>query len=93
MIIYLGPLVIGFLLGFILGTRIKTDPESKLKFDKEVFAIVFIAAIIVAYFIGPFPYYKDIPLASGYISGIIGLLIGKLLFGREKTVEIEKSDL
>lgn len=82
MIFYTGPLVLGFLLGFILGTRIKTVPESKLKFDREVYAIVVIAAIMVAYFLGPFPYYQDVPLASGFVSAITGIIIGKLTFGR-----------
>ncbi len=87
MIFYLGPIIIGFLLGFILGTRIRPDPESKLKFNAEIFAIVLIAAIIMAYFVGPFPYYEDVPLASGFVSAIIGLLIGKLLFGRTDSNE------
>lgn len=82
MIFYIGPLILGFLLGFILGTRIKPNPQSKLNFDKEVYAIVIIAAVIVAYYLGPFPYYNDIPLASGFVSGIIGLIIGKLTLGR-----------
>ena len=82
MIFYIGPLIIGFLLGFILGTRIKPSPESKLKFDKEVYAIVVIAGIIVAYWQGPFPYYQDIPLASGFLAGIVGIILGKLAFGR-----------
>ena len=82
MIFYLGPLILGFILGFIIGTRIKPSPISKLKFDKEVYAIVIIAGIIVAYWQGPFPYYQDIPLASGFLAGIIGIIIGKLTFGR-----------
>ncbi len=85
MIFYIGPLILGFLLGFILGTRIKPSPESKLKFDKEVYAIVLIAAILIAYYIGPFPYYKDFAIASGFVAAIIGLIIGKLIFGREKS--------
>ncbi len=83
MIFYIGPIIIGFLLGFVLGTRIKMSPESKLKFDAEIYAIILLAAIIVAYYLGPFPYYIDVPIASGYVSAIIGLLIGKLLFGRD----------
>ena len=82
MTFYLGPLSIGFILGFILGTRIKPVPESKLKFDKEVYAIVVIAGIIVAYWQGAFPYYQDIPLASGFLAGIVGIILGKLTFGR-----------
>ena len=91
MIFYVGPLVLGFLIGFILGTRIKPSPESKLKFDTEVYAIVLITAIIVAYFLGPFPYYEDVPLASGFVSAIIGIIIGKLLFGREKKNNVQIS--
>ena len=86
MIFYVGPLVLGFLIGFILGTRIKPSPESKLKFDTEVYAIVLITAISSGVLlIGPFPYYEDVPLASGFVSAIIGIIIGKLIFGREKT--------
>jgi len=81
---YLGPIIIGFLLGFILGTRIQISSKSKLKFDAEIYAIVLITAIIVAYYLGPFPYYIDVPIASGFVSAIIGILIGKLLFGKEK---------
>ena len=84
MIFYIGPVTIGFLLGFILGTRVQISSQSKLKFDTEVYVIVLIAAIIVAYYLGPFPYYEDVPLASGFVSAIIGLIIGKLLFGRDK---------
>lgn len=82
MIIYIGPIVLGLLLGFILGTRIKPVPESNLKFGVEVYAIVLIAAVIVAYFLGAFPYYQDFPLAVGFVSGIIGLIMGKLILGR-----------
>lgn len=82
MIFYIGPVVLGLLMGFILGTRIKPVPESKLNFSAEVYGIVFIAAIIVAYFLGPFPYYQDLPLAVGFVSGIVGLIIGKLTLGR-----------
>ncbi|WP_414470284.1 energy-converting hydrogenase B subunit J [Methanobacterium sp. ACI-7] len=82
MIIYIGPVALGLLLGFILGTRIKPVPDSEIKFGAEVYAIVLITAIIVAYFLGAFPYYQDIPLAVGFVSGIIGLILGKVTLGR-----------
>ena len=82
MIYYLGPLVLGFIIGFIIGTRIKPVPESKLKFDKEVYAVVIIVGIIIAIYQGPFPYYQDLPLASGFVAGLVGIILGKLTFGR-----------
>ncbi|MGB9978926.1 energy-converting hydrogenase B subunit J [Methanobacterium sp.] len=82
MIFYLGPLVLGFLMGFIIGTRIKPVPESKLKFDKEVYAVVVIVGVIIAIYQAPFPYYQDIPLASGFLAGLVGIILGKLTFGR-----------
>jgi energy-converting hydrogenase B subunit J len=81
--IYIGPLVLGFLLGFILGSRIKMDSESKLRFTISSYLVVFVVAIAVAWQIGPFPYYNDAPFASGLLSAIIGILAGKVIFGRK----------
>ncbi|MEN6329904.1 MAG: energy-converting hydrogenase B subunit J [Methanobacteriaceae archaeon] len=90
MIIYAGPLILGFVLGFILGTRIKEDPQSKLKFGTSVYVIFLIAAVIVAYFQGPFPYYADAPLASGFMACAVGIILGKLLFGRSSPQSVEE---
>jgi len=38
---------------------------------------------VAAYFIGPFPYYVDVPVASGFVSAIIGIFIGKITLGRD----------
>jgi energy-converting hydrogenase B subunit J len=84
MIIYIGPLVLGFLLGFIMGTRIKVNQESGLKFDASVYLIFIIIAFIVAYLLGPFPYYQDLPLANGFIAAAVGIVVGKLIFGRDR---------
>ncbi|MEG3224889.1 MAG: energy-converting hydrogenase B subunit J [Methanobacteriales archaeon Met13] len=85
MIIYPGPLILGFLLGFVLGTRIKENPQSKLKFDASVYVVFLIVDLIVAYFLGPLPYYVDAPLASGFVACAVGIIFGKLLFGRNLT--------
>jgi energy-converting hydrogenase B subunit J len=80
---YAGPLILGFILGFILGSRIKFNLSSGLNFTTGSYIIIFIAAVIAAYLIGPFPYYMDAPLASGFISALIGIFIGKLVLGRD----------
>lgn len=83
MIFYLGPMALGFLLGFIVGSRVKITPESKLKFTWGSYIVIFIAALVVAYFIGPFPYYEDAPLASGIVASIVGIFVGKIILGRD----------
>jgi energy-converting hydrogenase B subunit J len=87
MIFYIGPMVLGFLLGFILGSRIKENPESKLKFDSSVYLIFLIIAFLVAYFLGPFPYYQDAPLASGFVAAAVGIIMGKLILGKDRKPE------
>ncbi len=79
---YAGPVILGFLLGFILGSRVRIFPESKLNFTLGSFIVILIAASIVAYLEGPFPYYMGLPLAPGFISGILGIIIGKVTLGR-----------
>jgi energy-converting hydrogenase B subunit J len=82
-VFYAGPIILGLLLGFILGSRIKIYPESKLNFTRGSYIVIFIAAVVAAYFIGPFPYYTDVPLASGFVSAILGIVIGKVTLGRD----------
>ncbi len=82
MIFYAGPVVLGFLLGFIIGSRVKVNPESKLNFTWGSYITIFIAALVAAYFIGPFPYYEDVPLATGFVSAIVGIFVGITTLGR-----------
>lgn len=80
--LYIGPIIFGFILGFILGTRIKINEESKLNFPISTYLVVFLVALFMAWQIGPFPYYADSALASGFITTIIGILTGKVLWSR-----------
>ena len=80
MIIYAGPVILGFILGFILGSRIRDNPNSEMKFTKSVYLVFIIVAFIAAYFFGPYPYYTDVPLASGFVSGAVGVIVGRLVF-------------
>ena len=78
----LGPIIFGFLIGFIFGTRIKTKPESNINFPFSSFVVIFLIALAVAWQVGPYPYYDDVKLASGFVAGIIGIIAGKFLLGR-----------
>jgi hypothetical protein len=47
--LYLGPTLFGFLLGFILGSRIKNNPESEMHFPYSSYIVVIIAALYMAW--------------------------------------------
>jgi energy-converting hydrogenase B subunit J len=80
--VYAGPLILGFIIGFILGTRIKPSIGSKLNFPASVFVVLAIVVIVMAYQLGPFPWYTDSVFANGLISALAGIIVGKLTFGR-----------
>ncbi len=80
--VYSGPIILGFILGFILGTRIQPSPTSKLKFPTSVYIVLLIVVILIAIQQGPFPFYTDTPVANGIIAAIIGVIVGKITFGR-----------
>ncbi len=77
---YAGPVILGFLLGFILGSRIRNNPASEMKFTTSVYVVFFIVAILAAYFFAPYPYYVDMPFASGFVSAAVGIIMGNLIF-------------
>jgi energy-converting hydrogenase B subunit J len=80
--VYSGPLILGFIIGFIIGIRIKPRPDSNLKFGASVYAVLAIVAIVMAYQLGPFPWYTDSVFANGLIAALVGIIVGKLTFGR-----------
>jgi energy-converting hydrogenase B subunit J len=78
-VINLGPIIFGFIIGIIVGLSIKNNPNNPIKFTTSSYIIVFIVAIIVAWQLRAFPYYTDFPIATGFISGFIGLIVGKTM--------------
>ncbi len=79
--VYVGPILFGFILGFILGSRIKSNAESKVRFPISTYLVVLLVALFMAWQLGPFPYYVDSVIASGFLATIIGLLTGKTVWG------------
>ena len=81
--ISLGPIIFGLLLGIIIGSQIKLD-STDAKFPLASFVVIFIAGFIVAWQSGNYPFYTDLPVSTAFLSALIGIFVGKLLFARSK---------
>ena len=79
MMLVLGPIIFGLIFGLIIGASIR---KTSFNFTATSYIVMIIAALLVAWQIGQFDFYNDIPVATGFVSGLIGLLLGRLLFGR-----------
>ncbi|MDR2873413.1 MAG: energy-converting hydrogenase B subunit J [Methanobrevibacter sp.] len=73
----LGPIIFGLIIGVIVGLTLKNNPDNPIVFTKSSFIVILIVTIVVAWQLGPFPYYTDLPIATGFVSGAIGIIIGK----------------
>lgn len=80
--IAIGPIVFGLILGVIIGSQIKTDNISDTSFTASSYVIIIIAALMMAWQLGEFPYYEYIPLSTGFVSALIGILLSKFIFAR-----------
>ncbi|MDR1820316.1 MAG: energy-converting hydrogenase B subunit J [Methanobrevibacter sp.] len=73
----LGPIIVGLIIGLIIGLTIKDSPNNNIIFTRSSFIIILIVAITVSWQLGQFPYYNDIPIATGFIFGAVGIIVGK----------------
>lgn len=79
----LGPIIFGLILGVIIGSQLRLD-ISGAKFTLASFVVIFIAGLIVAWQSGNYPFYNDLPISTAFMSALIGIFVGKLLFARSK---------
>ena len=79
----LGPIIFGLMLGLVIGSQIKLN-VSDTHFTLAAFIIILIAGIIVAWQSGNFPFYTDLPVSTAFLSALIGIFVGKLIFARSK---------
>lgn len=79
--IVIGPILFGFLFGLVLGTRIHKKEENSFKLTGCAIIALLIGSLLMAVDLGQFPFYADLPIATAFLSAIIGILIGCLLFG------------
>jgi len=78
-----GPIIFGLILGLLIGSQIKLN-AGDAKFTLGSFAVILIAGIIVAWQSGNYPFYTDLPVSTAFLSALIGIFVGKLLFARSK---------
>ncbi len=83
MMLSLGPIIFGIIFGVIIGSQIKLN-DFDSNFTWASFVIVIIAGIIVAWQSGNYPFYTDLPISTAFVSALIGIFVGKLLFARSK---------
>ena len=79
--IVIGPILFGFLFGLIVGTRIHKTEENSFKLTASAIVAILIGALLMSWNLGQFPFYGDFPITTAFISAIIGILIGSVLFG------------
>ena len=80
--ISIGPIVFGLIFGLIVGSQIKTGNISDTSFKASSYVVIIIAALIMAWQLGEFPFYDYSPLSSGFIFALIGILLSKFLIAR-----------
>jgi energy-converting hydrogenase B subunit J len=78
---YVGPLLFSFLMGLIIGTLMHKTPVKDIKVTTTAWVAILIGGIIIAYWLGNFPYYGNFPFGPGFVMVIIGAMIGRKLFG------------
>ena len=83
MMLSLGPIIFGLILGIVIGSQIKLG-VSDTHFTIGSFVVIFIAGIVVAWQSGNYPFYTDLPVSTAFLSALIGIFVGKLLFARSK---------
>lgn len=80
--IAIGSIVCGFILGLIIGSQIKTGNISDTAFKMSSYVVIIIAALIMAWQLGEFPFYDYFPLSTGFASALIGILLSKFIIAR-----------
>ncbi|MBO7718742.1 MAG: hypothetical protein J6S29_01170 [Methanosphaera sp.] len=80
-ILYLGPTLFGLIMGLIVGAIMHKTPTNGIKLNTSSWIAIVIGAIIVAWWLGTFPYYSGLQFGPGFVISIIGAIIGRTLLG------------
>ncbi|RAP50161.1 MAG: hypothetical protein BZ133_06065 [Methanosphaera sp. SHI613] len=80
-LLYLGPALFALIMGVIVGAIMHKTPTNGIKLNTSSWIAIIIGAIIVAWWLGTFPYYGGLQLGPGFVMSIIGAIIGRTLLG------------
>lgn len=80
--IVLGPIIFGLILGLVIGSQIKSNSKYDIHLTVASFVVIVIAGLVMAWQLGQYPFYNDVPFSTAFVSALIGILLGKLLFAR-----------
>jgi energy-converting hydrogenase B subunit J len=80
-LLYTGPVLFGFIIGFLVGVIMHKTPTNGIKLNTSSWIAIIIGGIIVAYWLGTFPYYVGLKFAPGFVVAIIGAIIGRGILG------------
>ena len=81
--ISLGPIIFGLILGLIIGSQIKLNVNDT-HFTTASFIIILISGLIIAWQSGNYPFYTEFPFSTAFLSALIGIFVGKIIFARGK---------
>ena len=79
--VYIGPTVCAFIMGLVFGAMMHKTPTKGIHLTTSSWIAIIISAIIVAYWLGTFPYYGGLPLGPGFVMAVIGAIIGRAILG------------
>lgn len=81
MALVIGPMIIALIFGFVVGSRIHLKLENSFSFTLSAIIALVIFALFMSWNLGQFPTYNDLPIATAFLSAVIGILLGSALLG------------
>ena len=83
MMLIFAPMIFALILGLVIGSQIKLN-ATDMDFTKASFIVIILAAIIIVWPLGNYPFYNDLPISTTFLAALIGIIVGRLLFARSK---------
>ena len=85
-LVYIGPTICALIIGLIAGAIMHKTPTNGIKLNTSSWIAIIIGGILVAFWLGTFPYYSGLPLGPGFVAAVIGAIIGRGILGTKVKV-------